>query len=91
MTNLKYAMLLVAVLAVMAMGVSHADDAVPLNCSGNDCGAVPLQLPGSEGMPSAGEAQPVGTAPGEPILAPEQPNIDPIAPNEPPPPDTSGE
>ena len=52
---------------------------------------VPLDLPGSEGMPSAGDAQPTATAPGEPIEggsteAPATPNPDTIAPVEPPPP-----
>ena len=53
---------------------------------------VPLDLPGSEGMPKAGDAQPTGTAPGGPVEdgtteAPDPPNPDPIAPVEPPPPD----
>ena len=52
---------------------------------------VPTDLPGSEGMPSAGDAQPTGTAPGQPIEggtteAPATPNPDPIATVEPPPP-----
>ena len=52
---------------------------------------VPADLPGSEGMPSAGDAQPTGTAPGRPIEggtteAPATPNPDPVAPVEPPPP-----
>ena len=52
---------------------------------------VPLDLPGSEGMPRAGDAQPMGTAPGEPIKGgttetPATPNPDPVAPVEPPPP-----
>jgi hypothetical protein len=52
---------------------------------------VPLDLPGSEGMPRAGDAQPTGTAPGQPIAggpteAPAAPNPDPVAPVEPPPP-----
>ena len=52
---------------------------------------VPLDLPGSEGMPRAGDAQPTATAPGEPIEggtteAPAMPNPDPMAPVEPPPP-----
>ena len=52
---------------------------------------VPLDLPGSDGMPRAGDAQPTATAPGEPIEggtteAPATPNPDPVAPVEPPPP-----
>ncbi len=50
---------------------------------------VPTDLPGSEGMPNAGDAQPSGTAPGQPIeggttQAPAIPNPDPVAPVEPP-------
>lgn len=53
---------------------------------------VPLDLPGSEGMPRAGDAQPTETAPGGPIEEgtteePATPNPDPVAPIEPPPPD----
>ena len=52
---------------------------------------VPLDLPGSEGMPRAGDARPTAPAPGEPIEgatteAPATANPDPVAPVEPPPP-----
>lgn len=70
---------LAAITLSMAVSAAHADP-VPLDCSGDNCG--PVVIPGN--MPPAGEAQPVGTAPGGPIEAPETPNIDPIAPNEPP-------
>ena len=61
-------------------------DPVPLDCSGDDCGKVPLELPGSEGMPPASQAEPNAQAPGHPVDSgePTPGAIDPIAPVEPP-------
>lgn len=72
--------LIYCVLAYFVFIVAHADP-VPLDCSGSDCG--PVTIPGN--MPPAGQAQPVGTAPGYPIEAPSG-QRDPVAPNAPPPP-----
>ena len=91
MTKLKLALLLGTVLMAKPFLAHAGDDGVPIDCDPATCDAVPVTPPGGDDMPSAGDAEPIGTAPGQPIEAPETPNTDPIAPNEPPTPDTMEE
>ena len=92
MKKLTLSILLAVMVAAMSPHAALADD-VALPCSGDDCGAVRIpdndeskgvQLPGNDGMPSAGQA---GSAPGNPVSGDTTgtpATTDPLAPNEPP-------
>jgi hypothetical protein len=88
----KYAVFILFVAFTLAAVCVHELRAAEVALPCSDCGPVSIPandeskgvvLPGSDGMPPAGQA---GSAPGGPIEAPSTPNTDPVAPNEPPPP-----
>ena len=70
---LKQTIYMFLILASVSVSVISYADAVPLDCTGDNCGAptIPkndeskgVTIPGNKGMPSAGQA---GLAPGSPI------------------------
>ena len=90
MSKFKLALLLGTLLLAEPILALAADDGPPVDCDpATNCGAVLVTPPGDEEVPSAGEAQSQGTAPGQPIEAPDSPTPDPVVPTEPPAPDTS--
>lgn len=78
MKKCTWLFLVAAISLIAAWPHTLRADPVQLPCS-DDCG--PVRIPGDN--PPAPDP---GTAPGHPIEAPDPPNPDPIAPNEPPPP-----
>ncbi len=92
MTKLNLALLLATLLLAEPMLTLAADDGAPIDCDpATNCGAAPVTAPNGGDMPGAGEAQPQGAAPDQPIEAPETSHSDPIAPNEPPPDPSNGQ